>query len=474
MPNSAPTPGLSILIAEDDENLRELLEQALFEAGHRVTTAVDGAVAASLADATFFDVVVTDIQMPNLDGISLFRRLRQTSPETDVIIMTSHAEISQVVAAMKDGAYDYLAKPFQADDLLVRLGRISSHRALRRELEEARAALSNQRPDSLLIGQSPPMRRLVSLVDTVARSEASVLITGESGTGKELVARMLHDLSPRRDGPFVAVNCSALPEHLVESELFGHERGAFTGAERKRDGRFRAAEGGTLFLDEIAELPLPAQAKLLRVVQERSFEPIGSNTSVQVDVRLLSATHRDLSERIREKLFREDLFYRINVIGLAVPPLRDRPGDLALLVQHFLRLYVKKGAPMPSISPEAWAVLQGHAFPGNVRELSHAIQHAVVLSGGGEIEAQHLPERLLPSLPPVAPVRASVDKDTGPFEPLRPLGEAMRSFERAYLEKGLRQSDGTRAQLANTLGISRKSLWEKLKGYGIASAEDGK
>jgi DNA-binding NtrC family response regulator len=463
--NAAPG-GLAVLVVDDDESLRELLEQALCEAGHRVTTAVDGAVGASLVDTTAFDVVVTDVQMPNLDGLSLFRRVRQVSPDTDVIIMTSHGEISQVVDAMKQGAYDYIPKPFQADDLLVRLNRIASYRTLKRELDGARAALSNQHPESLLIGQSAPMRRLLALIDTVAASEASALITGESGTGKELVARMLHDRSPRRDAPFVAVNCSALPEQLIEAELFGHERGAFTGAERKRDGRFKAADGGTLFLDEVAELPPAAQAKLLRVIQERTFEPIGSNTSVRVNVRLIAATHRDLAARIRQKLFREDLLFRLNVIGISVPPLRERPGDLALLAQHFLRLFGKAGAPAPAISPEAWAVLQRHAFPGNVRELSHAIQYAVLLSNGGRIEAQHLPEGL--SRQPEAPAATSPAVVGRPVERVRPLGEAMRSLERGYLESALRQYGGNTLALAIALGLSRKSLSAKLAAHGLS------
>ncbi|MBC8131964.1 MAG: sigma-54-dependent Fis family transcriptional regulator [Deltaproteobacteria bacterium] len=475
-----PTAGLTVLLAEDEREMREALEEALVDAGHRVTTAPDGAAAAALADATAFDVVVTDIQMPRMDGLTLFHRLRQQSPGTEVIIMTNHGEIAQVVEAMKDGAYDYLAKPFQADDLIHRLGRIASLRALRAELNQARADLSNQRPESLMVGQSAPMRRLHSLIETVAKSNAATLITGDSGTGKELVARMLHDRGARRDRPFIAVNCGALTENLIEAELFGHERGAFTGAERKRDGRFKAADGGTLFLDEIAELPAAAQAKLLRVIQEGTFEPVGSSTPVKVDVRLISATHRDLADRIRHNLFREDLYYRVNVIGISVPPLRERPGDLSLLVQHFLQRFTPEGRPSPSISPEAWTALSRHPFPGNVRELSHAIQHAVVLSGGGEIEAQHLPASLFPrqSTGEVSPVPVAdvVPGVTG----IQPLGAAVRAFEREYLTRVLRETSASgkegggvkKADIARALGISRKTLWEKLKGYGIGGPDD--
>jgi DNA-binding NtrC family response regulator len=470
---------LTVLVVEDDPEMRGTLVDALVDAGHQVTFAVDGVAAADLADATAFDVVVTDIQMPRMDGLTLFRRLRKQSPGTDVIIMTNHGQIAQVVEAMRDGAYDYLAKPFQAEDLTRRLERIATVRALQAELNQTRAALSNRSPESLMVGQSAPMRRLLSLVETVAMSNAATLITGESGTGKELVARMLHDCGARRDRPFIVVNCGALTETLMEAELFGHERGAFTGADRKRDGRFKAADGGTLFLDEIAELSPAAQVKLLRVIQEGSFEPLGSNTPVKVDVRLISATHRDLPERIRQNLFREDLYYRINVIGIDVPPLRDRPRDLSLLVQHFLRRFTPAGRDPPSVSPEAWAALSRHPFPGNVRELSHAIQHAVVLSGGGEIEAQHLPVSLFPPQSNGEVDRLPVADVVKGLSGVQPLGVAVRAFEREYLSRvlqkvGTKEDHGvvTKTEIARSLGISRKTLWEKMRGYDIASPQD--
>jgi DNA-binding NtrC family response regulator len=382
--------------------------------------------------------------------------------------MTSHGNVAQVVAAMKDGAYDYLAKPFQVDELLLRLGRIAEQRALQRDLEQARAALSNIDPGAVLVGQSHPVRRMVGLIETVAKTDAATLITGESGTGKELVARMLHDLGARRQGRFVAINCGAMTENLVEAELFGHERGAFTGADRKREGRFAAADGGTLFLDEVAELPAAAQAKLLRVIQEGTFEPVGSTATVKVDVRIVSATHRDLGARIREGLFREDLFYRINVIEIAVPPLRERPGDLAVLVQHFLQRFSPPDAKLPGISPEAWAALSQHGWPGNVRELSHAIQHAVVLAGGGEIQAEHLPASLVPRT--TAPAAGAIPIDVGGATVVQPLGEAVRAFEREYLARILAQTKSKRGELAEALGISRKTLWEKVRAYGIETA----
>jgi transcriptional regulator with PAS, ATPase and Fis domain len=279
---------------------------------------------------------------------------------------------------------------------------------------------------------------------------------------------MLHEQSNRREGPFVAVNCGALSENLIEAELFGHERGAFTGAERKRDGRFKFADGGTIFLDEIAELPAPAQAKLLRVLQEGTFEPVGSNASVKVDVRVLSATHRDLRDRIAQGLFREDLYYRINVIEISLPPLRERQGDLPLLTQYFLERFTPSGQPVPTMTETAWSALEHYPYPGNVRELSHAIQHAVVLSGRrGTIDANHLPATISASLPTAKPATADGTPAAQLPTTVQSLSEAVRAFERDYLLRVVAQSGGKKTQAAEVLGISRKTLWEKLKGHGI-------
>ncbi len=452
-----------MLLVDDEPDLRLALSEALREAGHRVTVASDGAEGLAQARARVFDAIICDIRLPRLDGLSLFRRVRQESPTTEVILMTAFAEVADAVSALKEGAYDYLTKPFDIDELIVQVKRIASQRAMRRELEQARAELSGRRRDNTLIGQAASMRRVESLVEMVSQSEAPVLVTGESGTGKELVARMLHERSNRRDASFVVVNCGALTETLIEAELFGHERGAFTGAVRKRDGRFKAADGGTLFLDEVAELPLSAQAKLLRVLQEGTFEPLGTNTTIKVDVRLISATHRNLRERIATGAFREDLFYRINVIEVPLPPLRERPGDLSVLLQHFLHRFTPKGRPLPTLSPAAWAALSQYGYPGNVRELAHAIEHAVVLSGGQEIDVVHLPGSLLAQTggrpgPQNAPPAAGE---------VRPLHGALKEFEREYLTRAIAQAGGKRIRAAEMLGISRKSLWEKLRVHGI-------
>jgi DNA-binding NtrC family response regulator len=449
---------LDILLVDDEADLRDVLEEQLTEAGHRVQTAADGAVSAEHIKRRLFDVVICDVRLPQMDGLTLFRLIRKEAPGTDVILMTAYSDVTQAVSALKEGAFDYLTKPFDMDELLLQVRRIDEMRSLRRELDSARNALGNRAEGTNLIGQSPAIRRVQEMIKMVSQSDAPTLVTGESGTGKEVVARMIHEQSARRDKPFVAVNCGALAENLVEAELFGHERGAFTGAVRKRDGRFKAADGGTLLLDEVAELPLAAQAKLLRVLQEGVVEPLGTNTAVRVDVRIISATHRNLLERTKTGAFREDLFYRINVIELQLPPLRERPGDLALLVNHFLARFTPAGAPTPSISPAAWACLSQYSFPGNVRELSHAIEHATILAGGKEIGVQHLPVSMVSTSTPAERELES------PPNAIRPLQAAIRDFEHAYLLRALRATEGKRARTAELLGISRKTLWEKLRG----------
>src|SRR3954469_19756564 len=455
---------LDILLVDDEPDFRALVGDALRDAGHRVTLAGNGAEGLSLISANVFDVMLCDIRLPRIDGLTLFRRVRQESPGTDVILITAHAAVADAVAALKEGAYDYITKPFDIDEIILQIERIGVQRALKRELEQARAELSQRKAGTngtrQIIGRSPPMLRLSDRVETIAQSDAPVLITGESGTGKELIARTLHERSTRATKPFIAVNCAAFPETLLEAELFGHERGAFTGAVKRRDGRFKAADGGTLLLDEIAEVPLPAQAKLLRVLQEGTVEPLGTNESTRVDVRIISATHRNLRERIKEGRFREDLYYRLNVLDIEIPPLRERRGDLPLLLQYFLGRFTTAGKTQPSISPRAWAVLSQYPFPGNVREFAHAVEHAVVLSSGSEIDMEHLPAR----------IAGSVESSAGPGSgSLRSLNAALKEFEREYLLRALAQASGKKMKVAEILGISRKNLWEKLRIHGIAA-----
>ena len=455
---------LKILVVDDEPDICALISDALVDEGHEVSCAADGAAALSLASATPFDVVVADMRLPKLDGLALFRRLREESPATDMILMTGNAAVSDAVAVLKEGAFDYLAKPIRIEELVVQLHRIASFRALRRDVVEARAELTRGTPVlEQLIGHSPEMLSVVKRVETVAHCEASVLIIGESGTGKELVAHALHAGSERRGKPFVAVNCAAFPDTLIEAELFGHERGAFTGATHRREGRFRAAHGGTLFLDEVAELSPAAQAKLLRVLQEGTIEPLGTNTSIQVDVRIISATHQNLKSRVATGQFREDLYYRINTIDLTIPPLRQRSGDLPVLVRLFIRRFSADRSPAPEVSWQAWNALASYPFPGNVRELMHAIEHAVLLSRGGTIELEHLPISVRGNRPQEMEARGMQ---------MAPLGAALKEFEREYLVRVVSQFGGKRTQAAESLGISRKNLWEKLRTHGIDQPEE--
>jgi two-component system response regulator AtoC len=449
---------LNILLVDDEPDIHLAVGEALRDAGHRVATATNGAEALDMVTTQVFDVMICDVRLPKLDGLTLFRRVRQESPDTMVILMTAFVAIQDAVAAVKEGAHDYLTKPFDIDEITVRIQRIAEHRGLLRELEDARAQLAKQATDETIIGRSVQMLRLLDRVNTIATSHAPVLINGESGTGKELVARALHDRGARRGKPFVAINCAAFPDTLLEAELFGHERGAFTGAVKRRDGRFRAAHGGTLLLDEVAEMSLPAQAKLLRVLQEGTVEPLGTNESVRVDVRVISATHRNLKDRITDGLFREDLYYRLNVLNVDIPPLRERKGDLPLLVQYFLKKFTKPGRPTQRLSSAAWAALAEFPFPGNVRQLGHAIEHAVVLCGDGEIDVRHLPRD----------IAQAGEAARTPTPVPRPLGTALKEFEREYLQRALAEAQGKRTLAAEILGISRKNLWEKLRMHGFS------
>jgi two-component system response regulator AtoC len=447
---------LEILLVDDETAIRLPVGEALRARGHRVAIASDGEEAMARLDAEVYHLVVSDVRLPKRDGFEILRRVRRECPSTDVLLMTAYGTIADAVVAMKEQAIDYVTKPFDVQELVTVVDRIDERRRLRDELRQARAQLAARRADDLLIGRSPPLVRLREQVDAIADSDAAVLLTGESGTGKELVARMLHDRSPRRDKRFVAVNCAAVPPTLIEAELFGYERGAFTGALKKREGRFAAADGGTLFLDEIGEMPHEAQAKLLRVLQDGTFEPIGTNTTSRVDVRLVSATNRDLRAALERGTFRQDLYFRIRVLELLLPALRDRPSDLPLLVEHFLRELTPSVSTPPVLSPAAWAALGRYEFPGNVRELKHALQHATILARGGEIQLQHLPRDL------------HNDGDDERAGHVRPLSLVLEEYEREHILRTLKLVHGERQTAAKLLGISRKSLWKKLGKYGLS------
>lgn len=446
---------LDILLVEDEPEIRLPLGEALREIGHRVALAADGHEAMQCLDRQIFNLVVSDVRLPKGDGFTILRRVRDEQPSTNVILMTAFGTIQEAVTAVRETAVEYVTKPFDLPEVLAMVGRIDEHWRLLHELAAARAELAARQVGHMLEGHSPAIADLRTKIGAIAASSAAVLLTGESGTGKELAARMIHAASDRRAAPFVAVNCAAVPAALMEAELFGHERGAFTGAVKRRDGRFKAADGGTLFLDEIGEMPIDVQAKLLRVLQEGAFEPIGTNTSVKVDVRLVSASNRALKSLDGEGSFRPDLYYRIKVFELRLPPLRDRLSDLPILVEQFLREFTAPGQTPLSLAPTAWAALRGYSYPGNVRELKHAIQHATILAHGQEIRVHHLP--------------AEFRGNTGALasERVEPLAVVMAQFERDYIERTLQLAGGERLKAAEMLGISRKNLWEKIVKHGL-------
>jgi DNA-binding NtrC family response regulator len=446
---------LDILLVDDEADIRLPLGEALRELGHRVSLAADGGEAMHCLDRQTFHLVMSDVRLPKVDGFTILRRLRDERPDTHVVLMTAFGTIQEAVAAVKETAVDYVTKPFELPEVLAIVHRIDERGQLLRELAEARAELAAKHADQMIEGRSPAMVHLREQIGAIAASSAAVLLVGESGTGKEMAARMLHAISERRQAPFVAVNCAAVPATLIEAELFGHERGAFTGAVKRREGRFKAADGGTLFLDEIGEMPTEVQVKLLRVLQDGVFEPIGTNTPVKVDVRLVSASNRDLRTLAAEGKFRQDLYYRIKVFELRLPPLRERLADLPLLVEQFLREFTPSGAESPVIAPAAWAALQTHSYPGNVRELKHAIQHAIILAHGQPIQSHHLPMDF----------RGQVEAP--PSAAIEPLALVMAQFEKEYVERVLRSTGGERARAAELLGISRKNLWEKMVKYGV-------
>jgi two-component system response regulator AtoC len=456
----APT---RLLLVEDERIVRITVRDAVAKAGYRVTDLADGAAALRAAEAERFDIVLTDVRLPGVDGIALFRRIRQIHPDAAVLLFTAHAELQDAVAVMREGARDYIEKPFEMDELLLRLGRVRDELAFRRAMETG----ASGRPPAggmPIRGISAATRRLVERVEAAAASDVNVLITGETGTGKDLCARTIHDRSRRAGKPFIAVNCAALPETLLETELFGHEKGAFTGAERRRTGRFEAANGGTLFLDEIGELPLAAQVKLLRVLETSTFEPVGSSKSITVDVRIVAATNRDLAEAVARGALRQDLFYRLNVVDIEIPPLRERPGDVPILLSEFLaEIAARQGRPVPALDPSAIAALATYRFPGNVRELIHALERAVAVSRGGVIRLEHLPPAIS-----TAEGDAGAAADEGPEGEgqVEPLASAVARFERQYIRRVLDRTGGHRGRAAALLGISRKALWLRLRGEG--------
>ena len=443
-----------ICVVDDKALLRESLSETLGREDHEVQTFEAATVALPEIVSGRFDLVLTDLKMPQLDGIGLLREMRAAGCDTPVIVMTAYGTVSTAVEAMKLGAFDYVQKPFDADVITVQVDRALQHERLAKENEALRISLEDLQAPREMVGDSDVMVQMRVKIAQVARSAGTVLVTGESGTGKELVAWAIHESSPRARAPMLCLNCAALSANLLESELFGHERGAFTGADRTRKGRFELADGGTLFLDEISEMALPLQAKLLRVLQEAEFERVGSSVTRRSDVRVLATTNRDLDEAVSQKRFRADLYYRLNVLPVTVPPLRERAEDIPELVEYFLEAAAREdGARLMSVAPAAMQVLKSHSWPGNVRELENLCRRAGTLSASDTITADLIEPWLRPGR-----------KLVGGFCPLRE-GRMLQDAERQLIERTLAQFNGHRAKSAKALGMGVRTLGMKLKQW---------
>ena len=448
-----------ILVIEDEQVQRETLMGFLRKRGYEVEGAPSGPEGLERLRANPMDLILTDYRMPEMSGLEVLQSAKEMNPEVAVVVITAYGTIGSAVKAMKEGAADFLTKPIDLDELEIVVKRALERQALISENRALREQLRARYQFEGIISSSPEMEEVLNLSGRAASSKATILIRGESGTGKELIARAIHYASPRRDHPFVAVNCAALSESLLESELFGHERGAFTGADRMRPGRFEQADRGTLFIDEVGDIPPSLQVKLLRVLQEQTFERVGGNKTLQVDVRIIAATHRDLEQMIREGTFREDLFYRLNVVTIEIPPLRRRRPDIPPLAEHFLHIYTEEnGKAMEGVSKEAMDRLMKHDYPGNVRELENILERAVVLARGRLITTDDLPLNVR---------GAESEQDLVHDHGAGSLPERIEQLEREAIADALQRTDGVQSRAAELLGITERNLRYKLKKYGF-------
>ncbi len=446
---------MKILLADDERTIAVTLGDSLRAAGHEVSVVGDGEQALLAVRRETFDCLIADVRMPKADGRTVLKAVKEIQPSCRVILITAYANVEDAVAAMKEGADDYLQKPFINDAVVARLKRMERLLELERENRQLREELAGRRQFGSLVGKSPKMQAVYDLVRSVAASEVNVLIEGESGTGKELVAEAIHYNSPRSGGPLVKMSCGVFPETLIEDELFGHVKGSFTDAHSDKPGRFERAHNGTIFIDDIDDLHAVPQMKLLRVLQEREVERIGATNTIKVDVRVVAAAKKDLWEMVQAGRFREDLFHRLNVVKIRIPPLRERPEDIPLLADHFIRKYGRDKRYV--MTADVLEALQGYSWPGNVRELEHAIERAIVLAGGDlELRKEHLLKPL--TLP---------GTDVPMTGRLATLKEALAGAEAAHIRNVLAYTHGHRAEAARILGITRKSLWEKIREYGI-------
>ncbi len=459
------------LVVDDNDTLRQGVVEVLERMGHQVFEAPGGAEGLEQFDEQSPDLVITDLKMDGVDGMEVLQTVREASPETVVMMMTAFGSIERAVEAMKAGAFDFIAKPFPPDLLRTRVERALQIRDERRRTERLEHENEMLRRDSDLefdaeiIGESPPMKQVLDRVEQAAHSDSTVFIHGESGTGKELVARALHRASPRAEGPFVKVNCSALAESLLESELFGHEKGAFTSAHKRRLGRFELADGGTIFLDEIGDISPAIQLKLLRVLQEHEFERVGGEETLSTDVRVVTATNRDLRQAVEDGDFREDLFYRLHIIPIELPPLRRRRDDIELLVQHFIdKLGSRTRSSATEVDPEVLEVLKSHSWPGNVRELENVIEHALVFAGGDTITIDELPPMLGGGEGQPEVGLSAVEQSS--------LPEVLEEIEQELIEEAFERAGGVKAETARLLGIKPSALYYKLEKYDIEQGEE--
>ncbi|MBF0370034.1 MAG: sigma-54-dependent Fis family transcriptional regulator [Magnetococcales bacterium] len=457
-----------ILVVDDEKNLRELLAMALEGAGHAVQGAGDGIGARKALASGSWDLLITDLKLPDVSGLDILREAKGRTPELPVILITAFASTETAVTAMKEGAFDYLEKPFPMEDLHLVVARALEQVDLKRENTRLKVALEESRPKRGVIGNSPAMRRILELAGRVGRTSATVLVTGESGTGKELIARYVHDHSSRSKGPFIAINCAAIPETLIESELFGHTKGAFSGATQSRKGVFVEADGGTLLLDEIGEMPLSTQVKLLRVLQERAVRPVGtSGAEKPVDARLVCTTNRDLGKEVSEGRFREDLYYRINVVNLHLPPLRERQPDIPLLVNRFVEKFAKRyELPVRRVEPAAADCLARYSFPGNVRELENVIEGAISLTTGDTLDILTLPHHIREP----QQVGRSSEEDLGEFELPESgvdLEGLLSDIEAKTIRQALERAGGNKTKAAELLGLSFRSFRYRISKLGV-------
>lgn len=459
MTEPMPEDKIRVLIVDDEEAHAHAVAESLTRSGYDCTVAVTGSEGVQKIETEEFDIVITDLVMDDVDGLAVLQKARQELPEAEVVVITGHGTIKTAVTAMQQGATTYLTKPLDINELRTVVAKATERQRLHRSNLELRRQLNERFGFEGVVGNSIAMNKVLARLRLVAPSPATVLILGENGTGKELVARAIHNNSPRKHKPFVALNCAALSEGILESELFGHERGAFTGADRMRKGRFEHANGGTLFLDEVGDLPMSTQIKLLRVIESREIMRVGSNEPIKVNVRLISATNRDIQQMVKDGEFREDLYYRLKVVTIRLPPLRERLEDIPLLVDHFLKHFSgTHGRPVPTVSNAAMGVLRRYHWPGNVRQLQNTLESMMVMDEDGRLDLDDLPEEL-----------QGQQESIGISSHESLIGKPLDEVEAFYIEQALKLANGNREEAANILGIGERTLYRKIKQYDIPS-----